>query len=88
MKEFAQAHLALFWLGIASLLVSLRIVLGLWFLPAHRETGVVRRLFWSFIAWLPFAGPIFYGAFFKVPSVHNNALPIRPEITASGHSAS
>jgi len=31
--------------------------------------GVLKRLFWSF-AVLPFLGPLFYGAFYRVPPKH------------------
>lgn len=61
-----------FWsLGLGlSLFISFRISLGLWMLPKHRRAGFVRRLVWSLVVFVPMAGPLFFGAFYKVPKSH------------------
>ena len=54
----------------ASMIFSLRLLLGLWMLPRHKETGILKKLFWSIAVLIPFMGPLFYGAFYRVPKSH------------------
>jgi hypothetical protein len=53
-----------------TLWISLALVLRMWLL--HRQSGTVKKLFWSIVLLIPFAGWIAYGAWFDAPDVHNN----------------
>ena len=47
-----------------SVLVSSACFVHLWL----RRAGFGRKLIWSFLVWVPFFGPLFYGAMFRLPS--------------------
>ena len=55
---------------LISLIISLRIALGLWLLPRHKETSKFRKTIWSLLVMVPFIGPVFYGGFYAVPDRH------------------
>jgi len=54
-----------------SSIFSLRIVLGLWMLGPHKNVRIIKRLFWSVVALVPFIGPMFYIAFYRLPKSHS-----------------
>ena len=81
MTSFMEQHP--FWSGaiLLSTILSLRIFLGMWMLPHHKETRVVKRLFWSFVVMIPFAGPLFYGGFYRIPKPHRDGgCPLNPAV--------
>ena len=47
--------------------ISLSLVIRMWLL--HRRVGAIKKLFWSLVLVVPVVGWIFYGAFFRPPSI-------------------
>ena len=58
--------------GIA-LWISLGLILRMWL--KHREAGSPKKLFWTIVPLIPFAGWVAYGAWFDTPDIHNNRCP-------------
>jgi hypothetical protein len=59
-----------------TLWISLSLILQMWLL--HRQSGTVKKLFWSIVLLIPFAGWVAYGAWFDAPDIHNNRCPNFP----------
>jgi len=59
-----------------TLWISLSLILRMWLL--NRQSGTVKKLFWSIVLLIPFAGWVAYGAWFDVPDIHNNRCPNFP----------
>ena len=51
-----------------SLVISLRVFLGLYILPKHRKIPLLRLIVWSLLIWFPFFGPLLYFCLYRVPS--------------------
>ncbi len=67
MDELIRQHPFATGAVFLSIVVSLRLVFGLWLLPKFDDVPRWKKLRWSFVALVPVAGPLFYGAFFKLP---------------------
>lgn len=68
-----------------SLVVSLRLVVGLWLLSKFHAVPPYKKVFWSFVALVPLIGPLFYGAFFHLPGHLRAGLGAQPGIPGSGY---
>jgi len=53
--------------------ISLSLIARMWLV--HRRAGLLKKLFWSVALLVPPLGWIFYGAFFRPPSVSENRAP-------------
>jgi len=62
----------IFLFFLVSIVISLRLFLGLWVLKKHKDVSNIKKLFWSFCVFIPLVGAIFYGAFYKMPKKHEN----------------
>jgi hypothetical protein len=66
--------------------VTLSLMIPMWFV--HHRVGLLTKLFWSVVLFVPLLGWIFYGAFFQPPSVSGNRAPTehsRDAICAPGN---
>ena len=72
MIAYITEHPVWFFLILTSMVISFRIFFGLWLLPKHKEVRIVKRVFWSVVALVPFTGPFFFAAFYRIPKVHKN----------------
>ena len=59
---------------LVSTLLSLRISIGLLLLDKYKDRRFVARLFWAVVMLIPILGPLFYGAFFRIPSRHEDCV--------------
>ncbi|WP_395742194.1 hypothetical protein [Prosthecobacter sp.] len=60
-----------------SVVLSLRLVFGLWLLRKFDAVPRWKKLRWSCLALLPVLGPLFYAAFFKLPPPNDPAVIAR-----------
>lgn len=57
----------------------------MWLLPKHHKVSIFNRMFWSIAAFIPFFGPLFYGAFYRIPSKHKDGgAPINTDAFYGG----
>lgn len=70
MKELLIEHPFYLAVSAVSLLISLRLFFGIWVYSRFREVKILKKIFWSFIVFIPFVGPIFYLAFFNPLKSH------------------
>ncbi|WP_395738023.1 hypothetical protein [Prosthecobacter sp.] len=86
MSEFIRQHSFATGVMLASWVVSLRLVFGLWLLPKFGTVSRLRKVLWSFVALVPLVGPLFYGAFFNVPRYHRAGDGVQPGMPGHGWS--
>ncbi|WP_395752678.1 hypothetical protein [Prosthecobacter sp.] len=86
MSEFIRQHSFATGIILVSLVVSLRLVFGLWLLPKFTAVPWLKKLSWSFVALLPLIGPLFYAAFFQVPHYHRAGDGVQPGMPGHGWS--
>ena len=67
MDKWSHLHSLAAAVIFVSVVVSLRLVMGLWLLSKFGAVTRLRKVLWSFVALVPLIGPLFYGAFFKLP---------------------
>jgi hypothetical protein len=72
--EFFVGHPKLAILIAATcLFVSLCMIARLW--VVHSTASLIKKVAWSIVLFVPALGWIFYGAFFRAPSVSGNRAP-------------
>lgn len=61
-------------------LLSIWLIVRLW---AASQVSCLSKITWSIVLWIPFFGPLFYGALFEVPSGlgRDNIGPVDPDPT-------
>ena len=77
---FSQHPLALIWGSAGCLSVSSTLIIRMWYL--YRRASFLKKGLWTIGLLVPFAGWIFYAAFFEMPG-HN---PNQCHDTSGAHS--
>ena len=86
MIELAKTHPLWFGIMFLAMIFSLRLALGLWLLPRHKETRVSKRVLWTIVVLIPFIGPMFYGGFYRIPKSHSDGgAKVNSAAMSGGH---